>query len=124
MANSCPFCLENRKVRIILQTENAYLIAPIGVNGECMTGCYLIIPKQHVESALDMPDNWHAEVKELVRMTPEYIQGKRAFNISQNQGKDAGQRVNHCHTWLIFREGENDKKSYQLGLKALIDLAN
>jgi diadenosine tetraphosphate (Ap4A) HIT family hydrolase len=71
-----------------------------------------------------MAENWHAQVKELVRMTPEYICGKRAFNISQNEGRDAGQRVSHCHTWLIFREGEIDKKSYQLGFKALIDTIN
>lgn len=117
--NTCPFCIENGFVKIIDETEAAYLIQVVkdvdGVMVEQM-GRYFIIPKQHMESIMERPDDWTFHEKQLLwRAIVEagddeqliHTMGDReltdAMNPSWNNGKWAGQRVKHVHLWVIFR---------------------
>ena len=113
----CPFCVENGMVAIIAQTDRAYLIA-VRNGAEVVTGCFFIIPKQHVESVLDLPDDWQAVFNELLWQAPG-ISGS-SFNVSYNSGRAAGQRVAHVHAWVVLRSGEEGKPSHELGFAALI----
>lgn len=115
----CVFCPGNGQVRILWETEGAYLIAVIGLDGVEMEGRYLIIPRTHIESVLHLPENWQGDVAKLIRKVPEFVAGL-PYNISYNEGRDAGQRIPHTHAWLIFRRGEEGKPSFQLGLNALL----
>jgi diadenosine tetraphosphate (Ap4A) HIT family hydrolase len=120
---NCPFCIENGKVAIIEQTAIAYLVAVIDNEGRILTGRYLIIPKRHVESVFDLPDNWQVSVRRLLKQVPEVKSGV-PFNLSYNQGRAAGQRIAHVHAWVVQRSGEEGQASYELGLSGLIEAIN
>lgn len=117
--NTCPFCVENGFVTIIAETEAAYLIQVVkdmdGIMAEQM-GRYFIIPKRHMESIMERPDDWTAHENLLLwRAFNEaenddqliHVMNGRdlmeAVNTSWNNGKWAGQRVKHIHLWVIFR---------------------
>lgn len=119
----CPFCPENGKVVIIAQDERGYLVQAIGRQGVVMPGCYLIIPKEHAESLLGLPEEWQAAVNYLLSCVPGMTRESQ-FNLSYNLGHDAGQRVGHIHAWVIFRGSEESPPSHGLGLAALIAAAN
>ncbi len=116
---SCPFCLSSGKVRILWENEVAYIVAARDSDGILMPGRYLIIPKNHIEKAEDLPNLWHVYMMDLVRKTPEHQDGVD-HNINRNQGKAAGQRIKHVHEWLIFREGEEGTQAEDIGLAAMI----
>ncbi|MCB9802947.1 HIT domain-containing protein [Candidatus Nomurabacteria bacterium] len=118
----CPFCIKNGKVTILNETEDAYLVVAINSDGIPMQGRYLIIPKQHIESILDLPVNWQNSVAELLRLIPEVQEGAH-FNLSYNQGSVAGQRVPHVHGWVIIRHIDEAEGSRGIGLASLINKA-
>lgn len=76
---------------------------------------YLIIPAQHVESLLDLPDNWWQDFKAMLAQVPG-LTGD--YNLSLNYGKDAGQSLKHLHFWVIPRE--SGKPSSGKGFARLI----
>ncbi len=121
----CPFCVENGKVQILHENETAYIVAALGNDRQPMPNHYLIIPKVHAESILDLPAIWQASLNELLR----YLIVTRAkpgvsFNLSYNQGREAGQRVSHVHAWIIFRGDESGTPSHELGLATLLERMN
>jgi diadenosine tetraphosphate (Ap4A) HIT family hydrolase len=118
--SNCPFCTSTGQVKIIRENEDAYLIAALDSTNSLMPGCYLVIPKIHVESVIELPERWHARLVELLVHIPEFAAGV-PFNLSYNQGRAAGQRVSHVHGWVVFREGEAGTAAYEKGLKALIE---
>ncbi len=118
IASGCPFCIENGKVNILSETEGAYLVEAL--QGP---GFYLIIPKQHIESLLDLPGLWQTCVADLLRHIPE-IQAGKHFNLSYNQGHVAGQRVSHVHAWVIIRSDSEVEETRHLGLASLISNPN
>jgi histidine triad (HIT) family protein len=98
----CPFCLQNNILtpdQILAQSDNAFTITPRGAEGN-----YLIIPKAHAESPLELADNWWQDVKQLLLQVPDL---HVPYNLSFNIGKVAGQSVSHLHLWVIPRsEGQ------------------
>ncbi len=93
----CPFCLSNNlfKGEIIAQSDAAYL-----TRNNFAPGCYLVIPTMHVESLLELPDNWWQGVKAVLATLPEL---PASYNLSLNVGKEAGQSIKHLHFWIIPR---------------------
>lgn len=86
-------------------------------------GHTLIIPKEHYENLLDIPDDLLAAVAKTAKKLGKAVQqGVNAdgFNIGQNNGKAAGQIVMHFHLHIIPRF-DNDglipwpQKSYEEG---------
>lgn len=114
----CPFCIKNGKVNILSETEDAYVVVALK-----HPGCYLVVPKQHIESILDLPVNWQSSVADLLRSLPE-IQAGEHFNLSYNQGYIAGQRVSHVHAWVIIRSSNEAEESRGIGLASLISNVN
>jgi len=102
----CTFCrivsgtLPSEK---ILETQNvlAFLdIAPVHY------GHTLVIPKEHCENLLDLPDNLWGEMGQVCRKIARVLQKvlyARGFNVVMNNLSAAGQVVMHAHLHVIPR---------------------
>lgn len=69
-------------------------------------GHCLIVPKQHYETLLEIPDE---DLKSIITITKKVAKalslsvGNGAFNLVMNNGKEAGQLVPHAHMHLVPR---------------------
>lgn len=113
---TCPFCLENNlfKGEVLARTSGAYLVA-----NSFSPGNYLVIPTEHVEDPLQLPDDWWQEMKELLHKVPDF---PTDYNLSLNLGRHAGQSVKHLHFWFIPRPAGH--RASGKGLAGFIDDAN
>jgi histidine triad (HIT) family protein len=110
MGDDCIFC---KIVRNEIPSSNIYtndkVIAFLDVN-PVNKGHVLIVPKDHYETLLDIPDNI---VKELLVIAKKIGKSARkalkadGFNIGMNNFPAAGQVVFHAHLHIIPRF-END----------------
>lgn len=96
-STNCPFCLDNNLFvgEILASSDDAYLSA-----AHYNPGNYLIIPKRHIESLIQLSDTWWRDVKELLSHVPALPEN---YNIAMNYGREAGQSVKHLHLWIIPR---------------------
>ena len=102
----CAFCPENGLVNIIAQDDVAYLVAALGPDMKVLPGCFLIIPKEHIEDPDHLPDIWYRSVKHLRSLIPGW--NPDDWNESTNKGHFAGQRQPHVHVWQIQRESTDE----------------
>ena len=79
----------------------------------------LVIPKEHIESPLELPADWWKSFTELLAQTPDLPE---SYNISVNYGKPAGQTKAHLHFWIIGRS--DGEPASGIGLARLITLYN
>ena len=98
----CPFCHDHRR-RVLVESEFAIAI-PDGY--PVSEGHILVIPKRHVASLFDLPEEEQAAIWGLVaevrrRVVERYRPD--GFNIGLNDGKAAGQTVMHAHVHVIPR---------------------
>jgi len=73
-------------------------------------GHTLVIPKAHHKDLLELPDDLAGKIITVIKkITPAILQGVGAtdFNLGFNNGKIAGQVVEHAHFHIIPRI-END----------------
>ena len=106
--SDCIFCkIVNKEISadVIYEDEKVLVfldIAPIN------PGHLLVIPKEHYESMLDVPENVLQEVilrvKKMALTIDKIADG---VNVGQNNKLAAGQIVNHLHFHIIPR-GEGD----------------
>lgn len=69
-------------------------------------GHVLILPKEHAETLTDLSDEKASKVLILAKkivMALKKVHGFTDFNIIQNNGRIAGQTVNHFHLHIIPR---------------------
>jgi len=69
-------------------------------------GHSLVIPREHVENILEIPEDMAAHLHEVIRRVGRgIIQGLKAdgFNVGMNNFQAAGQVVMHAHWHLIPR---------------------
>ncbi len=115
--SDCPFCPENGKVDIISEYEDVYLVE---AKGSPVHGCFLIIPREHVVSIMQLPERWQPAVGHLLQDVP-WFSSDAAFNLSFNCGFAAGQRVEHLHAWVIPRDGDSSNSSaYCTGMATVL----
>ena len=102
----CIFCkIINGKIPAAKVYEDSSIISFLDImpanNGHC-----LVIPKEHYETLLDTPEE---ELANLIKATKKITKalslsiGNGSFNIIMNNGKVAGQLVNHAHIHIIPR---------------------
>ena len=106
MADDCIFC---KIVRGEIPSSNVYtndkVIAFLDVN-PVNKGHVLIVPKEHYETLLDIPDNI---VKELLVIAKRIGKSARkalkagGFNVGMNNFPAAGQVVFHSHIHIVPR---------------------
>lgn len=104
--SDCIFCriVQNRaSAAKVLETSRvlAFLdIAPVHY------GHTLIIPKEHYETLLDLPDELWLEMGQVARRVARALQKAlfaRGFNLGMNNFDAAGQVVFHAHLHVIPR---------------------
>jgi diadenosine tetraphosphate (Ap4A) HIT family hydrolase len=113
----CPLCRTNGllKSEVLADSPGAYLVENLNWPGD-----YLIIPSEHIESPLELPDTWWRDMRDLIAKIPhppEYY-----YNITLNVGKPAGQTIKHLHFWIIPREA--GRPSSGKGLATFIKAAD
>lgn len=79
----------------------------------------LVVPREHIESPLQLPSDWWKSLTELLVQVPGLPE---SYNISLNYGKPAGQTRPHLHFWVIGRL--EDEPASGIGLARLIKLYN
>lgn len=104
--DSCIFC---KIVRGEIPCDKIYedndILAFLDVN-PVNPGHALIIPKKHYSSLIEIPEKELGKVMKTVKkIIPGLLKSQNvcAFNLFQNNGKEAGQDVFHVHFHLIPR---------------------
>ena len=117
--NPCLFCNTNSKEYLI---ENDLAFAtfdsyPVSKNH------LLVIPKRHVENYFDLSNDEILACNEIIKLIKKKLeqddQTIKGFNLGSNNGKAAGQSINHCHIHLIPRR-LGDVDNPQGGVRAVI----
>ncbi len=69
-------------------------------------GHCLVVPKKHYETLLDIPDEDLANLIKAAKKVTKALSlsiGNGSYNLIMNNGKEAGQLVNHAHLHIIPR---------------------
>jgi diadenosine tetraphosphate (Ap4A) HIT family hydrolase len=114
----CSLCPDNGKVDIIAECDDAYVVQAL-IDGRKAAHCYLIIPRQHITSILDLPATWQPSMKDMLIKLYCHVNVAFPHNLSWNIGRAAGQRQEHIHMWVVFR-GRDSVDQTELGLAGLI----
>jgi histidine triad (HIT) family protein len=78
-------------------------------------GHTLIVPKEHHENILDMPDETLAELAKTAKKVSKAVKkatNADGFNVTQNNGAAAGQAVFHFHLHIIPRFKDDGLKNW------------
>lgn len=81
-------------------------------------GHTLIIPKKHFDDFIDLDKEFYEEYLGAIKKTAKILIKKyhaEGFNLVLNNGKVAGQIVNHVHFHLIPRKKGDKKQGISLG---------
>lgn len=98
----CPFCVNGRE-DVISKSRHAVAIRdryPVS------RGHVLVVPKAHVKSLFDLNTETQADLWRLVAKVRSDLQSDikpDGFNIGLNDGRAAGQTVEHAHVHVIPR---------------------
>ncbi|MBT3398325.1 HIT family protein [archaeon] len=69
-------------------------------------GHLLVIPKKHYRDFLDMPPELYEKLLMTARETVDKI-GVKEFNLIMNNGKFAGQVIDHAHLHILPRKEDD-----------------
>lgn len=110
MESDCIFCkIIQGKIPSFKVYEDDKTLAFLDI-GPVNKGHALVIPKEHYELYMDVPENlllvWMASVRKVAKAVMKATNSD-GLNISLSMGKAAGQTVNHAHFHVIPRfEGD------------------
>jgi len=85
--------------------ENDHIIAFLDIT-PISKGHTLVVPKRHAPSFDDLKEEEIAQIGQAIqRIAPALLKSVNAtaYNIGMNNGKDAGQVVDHAHVHIIPR---------------------
>jgi diadenosine tetraphosphate (Ap4A) HIT family hydrolase len=100
--NECPFCDVNAN-RVLMQND---LVLAFFDNYAVSNGHTLVISKRHVVSLFELDKPEFVAIWSMVaqvRLKLMELHSPQGFNIGLNDGKAAGQTVNHAHIHVIPR---------------------
>jgi diadenosine tetraphosphate (Ap4A) HIT family hydrolase len=100
--HDCPFCRPDRH-RIRLESDLAVAFLD---RFPLTEGHTLVVPKRHVASLFDIPQDEQAAVWSLVAHVRAQLMAELkpdGFNVGLNDGPAAGQTVAHAHVHVIPR---------------------
>lgn len=98
----CPFCMSEGK-KVVCETDAAlavYCAFPVS------RGHTLVVPRKHVTSIFDLSESEQADIWRLVASTRGLLHAKftpDGFNVGVNDGRAAGQTIEHGHIHVIPR---------------------
>ena len=104
--SQCPFChLKNSRIQLDNDSAAAFPDAfPVA------EGHTLVVPKRHVASLFDLPDEEQAALWRLVALVRGNLMAELkpdGFNFGVNDGSAAGQTVMHAHVHVIPRRKDD-----------------
>lgn len=108
--NECIFCkIIKNEIPSAKVVEDEKLVAFLDIN-PVNKGHALVVPKEHQETLLDIPENTLKEImvaaKKIGKSMRKALKAD-GFNVSMNNFTAAGQEVMHAHIHIIPRF-END----------------
>jgi diadenosine tetraphosphate (Ap4A) HIT family hydrolase len=102
MSEQCPFCnLDPDRIR--LETEFGLAVVDLV---PLTSGHMLVIPRQHVESVYDLPEDQQQGLWALTREVRDLLTAQLepdGFTIGLSEGIAAGQTLFHAHIHVIPR---------------------
>ena len=102
----CIFCkIINGKIPASNIYEDAYVIGFLDIMPANKGHC-LVVPKKHSQTLIEMDDKDLAATIMAAKKVAKALSlsfGNASFNLVMNNGKEAGQIVNHAHIHLIPR---------------------
>lgn len=120
---TCLFC--NLSKDRIKSENNLFMV--IRDNFPISKGHTLIISKRHIASFFELNTQEFKELKPILKQAKKDLDNEfspQSYNIGVNDGKYAGQTINHLHIHLIPRY-KNDKKEPKGGIRWIFpDKAN
>lgn len=119
--NNCIFCRiasQQSPAEVVYEDEKSIAFLDITPH---TPGHTLVIPKEHYENFLALPDDLLVHLSQVIKkIAPAIVRGGGAsgFNIGVNNGEAAGQIVGHMHFHIIPRNFADglimwEGKSYQ-----------
>lgn len=101
----CIFCkIAQGEAPATIRYEDNEIIAFDDINPKAPVHI-LIVPKEHLESTLDLTDKDDELVGKIIRVAARLAEkmaiANRGYKIIINTGKDAGQLVDHLHCHLL-----------------------
>jgi len=117
MENKCIFCrIAAGEVACRKIYEDEKFLAFLDINPR-RRGHSIVIPKLHVKTLLELPQESTGEYLEVIQAVARHITGAleaEGFNMGSNNGEAAGQVVPHLHTHIIPRfAGEKTKFGFE-----------
>ena len=134
----CIFCkIVDGKIPSAKVYEDENVIAFLDIMPANKGHC-LIVPKKHTQSLIEMDDEDLSSVIKAAKKVARAMSlgfGNGSFNILMNNGKEAGQVVNHAHLhiiprfqkdrlrlkWSHMKYDDNEIKEYADKIKKFID---
>jgi histidine triad (HIT) family protein len=106
MQNECIFCkIINGEIPSKKVYEDNDTLAFLDIN-PANPGHVLVVPKKHFENIFDIDEATLGKMMHVVKNIAKNLKEKLnpdGINIMQNNGKHAGQLVNHIHLHIIPR---------------------
>lgn len=107
MVSNCPFCSNEVKDTAFARQGNfvaLYNIAPV------VPGHSLIVPIDHTINILDLNDSEYVELMTFARTVARFLTQyyhTPDFDISIQQGRNAGQSIDHLHVHILPRKSND-----------------
>lgn len=121
----CIFCkILNGEIPSYKIYEDEYTYAFLDVNDD-VVGHTLVIPKEHYDNVLDIPEKILNKVMSTVKkISQHYVEnhGFTGVNIFNNSGVDAEQSVMHLHIHILPRKNDDGVKVFNFMEKRGLDL--
>ena len=98
----CPFC-DSADREILAKSDRVYAVFD---SHPVSRGHTLIIPRRHVSSVFKLADAERSELWHLVNEVRSQLEREfhpNGFNIGVNDGRAAGQTIEHAHIHVIPR---------------------
>ena len=102
----CVFCkIVDGKIPAAKVYEDSYVISFLDIMPANKGHC-LVVPRKHTSNLIEMNDEDLVATMKAAKKVARALSlsfGNGSFNIVMNNGKEAGQLVNHAHIHLIPR---------------------
>jgi histidine triad (HIT) family protein len=108
---NCLFCrIANKEIKSEIVYENEKVLVFKDINPQAPVH-FLLIPKKHITSIIDIDKLECSEVFELLKtistIAKEFNLEKSGFRVVSNTGSSAGQSVDHLHFHILGKRNFN-----------------
>lgn len=102
---SCPFCIENKLLRVdILYEDDLWYITDLEEGS--INNAVMAITKRHISTPFDMNEHEWASLRVLLQKMKNLVDEKEqpsGYNLGWNINRTGGQNVSHAHLHLLAR---------------------